>query len=130
MGAVWTSRECFGINLSGERIGVPGFRQPGAGSVRSLLPLACLAGGNEQTQSAAEDIQKWLTEQWPIFNDGAPCPLFTIDVDATAPQQINGVDCGIFMLANIMAQIQGNPHCGEIDPPRARACWKSSISRG
>jgi hypothetical protein len=70
MGAVWTSRECFGINLSGERIGVPGFRQPGAGSVRSLLPLGLGPSGPCYLWRALREAMNRLNLRLRTFKNG------------------------------------------------------------
>jgi Ulp1 family protease len=52
---------------------------------------------------------------------GIQPPAYLLCVDKTAPQQTNGHDCGIFMLANLMARIEGHEHCGYIDARRVRA---------
>jgi Ulp1 family protease len=78
-------------------------------------------GFGADAEHAATLVQMWIKKQWDIFYAGTRCPDYTIYVDKTAPQQTNGVDCGIFMLANLMARLEDHERCGEIDPPRVRA---------
>ena len=66
-------------------------------------------------------VQMWCKKQWDIFYPGIQPPAYLVCVDKTAPQKTNGFDCGIFMLANLMAGIEGLQHCGYIDTPRVRA---------
>ena len=89
---------------------------------RIVATDSCLgSSGPKPAEEAAESVLHWVQTQWTMFYSENPCPEFTIIVDDTAPQQTNGNDCGIFMLCNIMAQIEGYENCGEIDPPRVRA---------
>ena len=49
------------------------------------------------------------------------CSDYPIYVDKTAPQKTNGDECGIFMMANLMARFEDHERCGDIEPPRVRA---------